>query len=288
MATAAHPASAPRLALRRLALLPVAVLALTLAVGAGVLGLRLLERSGAFPVERVEVEGAGPAAREVRVATSAAVGSASLLAVDTEAVESALRALPHVRSVEVDRSFPGTLAVAVQPERPVAIAPSPSGPLVLAASGRVLGPAGRDHRGLPVVAAAPADLPGVGGVVDASGVRDQLMVAAIPTRAPRLEAIGYGEDGLVGRTAQGVEVRFGHAGDLRAKLAVARSVLRRARGAVVYVDVTVPTAPVLRAAEPNPITAAAPQADPAALPEVDLGAWVAGAAPAESIRTVFG
>lgn len=273
--------------LPRITLIPLAALAVLVVGALGMVGYRALDRIGAFDVHRVAVVGAPRAAGDVRAAALGAVGDRSLLTVDADAVAAAVAGLPTIRSAAADRAFPNTLRLRVVPERAVAIAPSAGGAVVLSATGRVMGPA-RQGR-LPVVAAAPADLPGIGGTVTARGVLDQLALASAPTRGLRLAAIGYGDDGLVARTAKGVDVRIGDAHELAIKLKVARSVLRRAGGGAEYVDVTVPTAPVLRAGDPDPRTINAPVASAGALPPVgDLGAWVAGAAPAESIRTLFG
>ncbi len=272
----------------RAAFIPVVLIGVMCAVGAGVLGYRLLDRSGAFSVERVTLSGAPKVADEVRAAVGLTVAGRSMLTVDPEVVANAVERLPQIRSATVDRAFPHTLRIVVVPERPVAVAPQGRGFVALAASGRVIGVVPSDTP-LPLIAVAPSDLPGVGGTVVAPKVLDQLSVAAAPHRAIRLRAIGYGEDGIVARTTDGTDLRIGDARDVAIKLRVARSVLRRAEGGAVYVDVTVPTAPVLRAPAADPLTANAPVPAASALPPVgDLGAWVAGGTPAESIRTLFG
>ncbi|MGA0121545.1 MAG: cell division protein FtsQ/DivIB [Gaiellales bacterium] len=275
--------------LRTAALAPLALVAGMALVGLALLGLMALDRVGAFGVGQVQVVGAkGDAAADVRSAALATVGSGSLLTVDPAHVAAAVAALPTIRTAEVDRAFPGTLRIRVTRERPVALAPTGKGLVVIAASGRVLGRlTGRPQ--LPIVSAAPSDIPGSGGRVTAPGVLDQLALAAVPTRAVRVRAIGFGEDGIVASLRGGGEVRFGDGRDLPVKVKVARAVMRRADGSFAYIDVTVPTAPVLRTASGDPLTVNAPALNPGALPPVgDLGDWVAGAAPAESIRTVFG
>ncbi|MBM3679843.1 MAG: FtsQ-type POTRA domain-containing protein [Actinobacteria bacterium] len=275
--------------LRTAALAPLALLAGMAVVGLGVLGLMGLDRVGAFGVSQVQVVGAkGATATAVREAALATVGSASMLSVDADHVATAVEELPQIRTAEVDRSFPGTLRVTVTRERAVALAPTGNGLVLVGASGTVLGrPTERTQ--LPVISSAPADIPGPGGVVTAPRVREQIALAALPSRAIRLRAIGFGDDGMVGLLAGGGQVRFGDGRDLPVKVKVARAVMRRADGAFAYIDVTVPTAPVLRTATGDPLTANAPALNPGALPPVgDLGDWVAGAAPAESIRTVFG
>lgn len=275
--------------LRTAALAPLALLAGMAVVGLCVVGLMGLDRAGAFRVGQVQVIGAkGDTATAVREAALATVGSASLLTVDPSHVALAVAELPQIRSARVDRAFPGTLRIRVERERPVALAPTGSGLVLVGASGTVLGrPAGRTQ--LPVISSAPADIPGPGGVVTAPRVLEQIALAAIPSRVVRLRAIGFGDDGMVALLAGGGQVRFGDGHDLPAKVKVARAVMRRAAGPFSYIDVTVPTAPVLRTASGDPLTANAPALNPGALPPVgDLGDWVAGAAPAESIRTVFG
>lgn len=275
---------------RRAALLPIGVLGLFVVVGIGLGGFKAIEATGAFTVERVEVAGAGGVAGAVRKAAYAATGSTSLLSVNPAAVALAISSVPRVKAAYVDRSFPNTLTIRVVPERAVAIAPTGGDRVVLAASGRVLGPVTDGTRGLPLVAAAPSDIPGEGGTVVAPAVLAELALASLHNKTMRFTAIGFEQDGLVGRTANGAEIRVGDGDQLAIKLKVARSVLRRSTGEVQYIDVTVPTAPVLRQAVADPLTANAPAAMITALSTdaSGLGGFVAGATPAESIRTVFG
>ena len=275
----------------RVALAAVALLGIVLLSAIALFGYRLIAASGAFDVSRVEVTGAGMATQAVQRAALDQAGGTSMLNVDPSALAQQLAALPRVQSATVDRAFPHTLAITVVPERPVAIAPTGSGRVVLAASGRVLGEVTRGTIGLPVIAAAPADIPGPGGVVTAPGVRQELALAAAPQRGLRFQVIGYGQDGLTGRTANGMSIRFGDSEDVAVKLKVARSVLRRADMGVQYVDVSVPAAPVLRQDSPDPLTAnAPPPTAPAIVADAGGGAETStrNAPPAESIRTLFG
>lgn len=255
------------------------------ALGLGLVGYRLAAVSGGFDVQRVDVTGAGAGSAAVRTVVERRAAGRSLLDLSPQGIASAVAALPQVRRVEVDRAFPHTLALRVVPERAVAVAPSRGGRVVLAASGRVIG-RGAAAAGLPLVAAAPADLPGAGGVVGATAVRDELAVAVAMRRSPRAAAVAYTADGLVARTAAGVEIRFGDGVDIPVKLRVARSVLRRADGPVRYVDVSVPAAPALRLGTPDPQTAnAPPPTAPAAAVATDA---VSSGTPRESIRGLFG
>jgi len=275
----------------RVALIPVVLLAIVCLGALGVFGYRLISASGAFDVEQVHVTGAGTATTTVQRAVLQQAGGHSMLEVDPTALAAALATLPRVQSATVDRAFPNTLEIHVVPERAVAIAPTADGRVVLSASGRVLGPVARGTIGLPVIAAAPADIPGVGGTVTSAGVRQELKLAAAPQRGLRFQVIGFGQDGLTARAANGMAIRFGDSEDVGTKLKVARSVLRRADGTVQYVDVSVPAAPVLRQDAADPLTAnAPPPTAPAIVADASGGAAgsTGSASPAESIHTLFG
>ena len=280
------------LGMRRAALVPLGLLGAGIVVALGLVGLRAIEATGSFSVDRVEVVGAGSGnlAEAVRKTAIAKTSGTSMLSVEPGAVAGAVSSLPRVKSAVVDRAFPNTLTITIVPERAVAVAPAVQGRVVLAASGRVLGAATAGAMGLPVVAAAPSDIPGAGGIVTAPGVVAELALAAARSRALRFRTSGYSQDGLVGQTAQGVDIRVGDAEQLATKLKVARSVLRRAGMTVQYVDVTVPAAPVLRESSADPLTANAPVPIAPAVSgdTTDLGTWIAGATPAESIHAVFG
>ena len=256
----------------------VALLGGICALGLGILGYRLAAASGGFDVQRVEVRGASDAGA-VRAAVTRRSAGRSLLDIDPVAVARAVAALPTVQRATVDRAFPGTLSITVVPERPIAVAP---GRIAISATGRVLG---RAPGGLPVIGAAPADLPGPGGVVTSTAIQDELAVARA-MRPMRPRAIAYTADGLTARTAAGTEIRFGDGADIPAKLRVARSVLRRADGPVRYVDVSVPGAPALRLGTPDPLTADAPP--PTAPPAAARTATGGPSTPTESIRGLFG
>ncbi|MGI9187933.1 MAG: cell division protein FtsQ/DivIB [Gaiellales bacterium] len=278
-------------AISRIALVPLALLAVLCVAALGVFGYRLLSASGAFTVDRVEVMGGGQVSGAVERTALGIAGGQSMLDVDPDALAAALVALPRVHSATVDRAFPHTLAIHVVPERAVAIAPTGAGRVVLSATGRVLGDVGRGTIGLPVIAAAPADIPGPGGTVTSAGIREELTLAAAPQRGLRFQVIGFGQDGLTARTTNGMAVRFGDSDSVATKLKVARSVFRRAAGGVQYIDVSVPAAPVLRQDAADPLTAnAPPPAAPAIVADASGGAGgtLVDAPPAQSIHTLFG
>lgn len=268
-----------------------ATLAVVALVGATLGGYAALRASNAFAVEAVPVDGGNrQLQREVARTARGMIGDASLLAIDRRGVEVGIAQLPQVQAAEVDRAFPATLKVTVVPERPVARVLVDGRMLLVAESGRVIGEAGEEAGSLPQISAAPMDVPGTGGRIESRAVTDQIVLAAGPIRPLRIVGIGQGEGGLTAKTRDGYEIRFGDAHGLPRKLATARAVLRRSGGQTIrYLDVSVPTTPVVQAVEDDPRTAYAVPPVASALPPLqDVATWIEDISPQESIRTLFG
>ena len=222
------------------------LLAAVALVAVSVAGFLVLRASSAFAVQDVRVRGVSKSeAAVLRREVREIVGSSSLLALDPDAVAARLRRLPTVEAAWVDRSFPNTLAVRIRPEVPVAVLASPRGPLLVARSGRVIGPAGAAS-GLPLLAAAGSP-PAPGARLEAEAVRRELGVvrALDPRVGLRLRSVEARPDGLVVRTARGIELRLGDPADAALKLRTAATVMHALRK-VRIIDVSVPTLPAAR------------------------------------------
>ena len=228
-----------------------------------VVGWLALVRSSAFAVTRVTVAGAGDQglSGDVVATATGAVGARSLLAIDAAAVARSLAALPGVHEASVDRAFPHELRIRVVPETPAAVVSVGQGHVVIAASGRVIGPAVGPSR-LPVIDAAGVTIPPPGGNVG-DRLGEQLVVASalLRFRALHVTSLLETEDGLVAQMRGGVAIRLGDGTGIDAKLTLASAVLRRDRGvdglpvATRYVDVSVLDHPVVRLIAGDPATA---------------------------------
>jgi len=238
----------------------VAVAAGIVAVGVGgYLGLRA---SSAFSVDEVQVEGGSAATQEaVAAEVRQAVGERSLLDLDADAIVAQLRALPAIQDATVDRAFPHRLDVRITPEVPVGRLPAGSRDAIVASSGRVVAlvPRGRSA-GLPLLAAAPAEVPAPGRRVTAPFVLDQIAVAAAARGLPgaRIESLRWTDNGLVARAGGEWELRLGDADDAARKLVTGRAVLKTlsadARAELRYIDVSAPVVPVVRTDTPDAAT----------------------------------
>ena len=204
-------------------------------------------RTALLDVDRVEVEGASrvPVADVVEAVTAAGADlGAPLTDVDEGAVERALERLPGIAAADVERSWPGTLAVEVVERTPVAAFVAGDAAAVVAPDGVVIDVVDAPPSGLPVLAGTEVDLE-VGAVVDAP---DLLAVAAaLPPEvaiAVATVAVLDGDVELV--LADGGLARLGPAVDIGAKLVAVATVLEQVdRTCLAVIDVRVPSAPAV-------------------------------------------
>jgi len=215
-------------------------------------------RTSVFAVDAVQVTGATPIVEEqVRTALRPIVGK-SLLDVDAATLDRRLAAVPYVKSVAFDRSFPHTLKVVVTPEQAVLLLRRRGGEgWVVSASGRVLRRVRNTRISRLPRAWVPADahvtvgatLAEDNGAIAAAAVAT-VAAAHFPER-PRFVRTSDGILTLVLHT--GTQIRLGDLSDARLKLAIARRILRVTGGDIIggYVDVSVPERPVVAPAHPQ-------------------------------------
>ena len=203
--------------------------------------------SPVFAVDRVEVLGAPPeVVREVEAATKNVIG-VSLVAVDAEAIEGTLRALPSVAGVSVDRAFPHALVVRVAPERPVAVARRGHSSWLVTGTGKVIRAVETgSERAYPRIWLTKGVAVSVGGTLPASYTpATRALAAATEEKLPRrVKAVRAEGDGLTLVLRRGPEIRLGEATDLGLKVAVASAVFRLVESGTTYIDVSVPERPV--------------------------------------------
>ena len=203
--------------------------------------------TSAFAFRSIELAGVeGPAAKDVRRVLRTLEGE-SLVALDPNEVETLLRGLPAVRDATVDRAFPHTLAVRIEPERPLAVLEDGRQAWLVAETGRVIAALQSGARPrLPRLRAEVTEPPAVGGTVAGAGLAETLAaLAAVPRRFPGRIAEAEGSpSGLVLTLTTGLEIRLGEPVDARAKLAAAAAVIRaipeEERAFYDYVDASVP------------------------------------------------
>lgn len=222
------------------------VVSLAVLIAAGV-AYWIAYSTSVFAVERIDVRGAPPAvARQVNVATRDLVGS-SLVAVDADAVEGKLRALPTVAGVSVDRAFPHTLVVRVAPERPVAVVRRGKSSWLVTGAGKVIRPIETGtQRSLPRLWLAKGTSIRLGGSVPAGWLPAARALADAHSvgLGSRVKGIRPEGDELTLVLRRGTEIRLGRATEVGLKLTVAVKVLALVDSGTSYVDVSVPQRPV--------------------------------------------
>jgi cell division protein FtsQ len=232
---------------------PTGALGRALAIGAllfAVLGLAYAgaRQTSVFGLETIKVKGASrEVKRDVRAALAPLEGT-SLVALDPGEVERTLAAVPVVKSAHVDRAFPHTLTIEVEPERPVAVYRSGSEAWLVAESGRVLATLKPTERPtLPRIRTTVERDPTVGASLVGDEARTALAVlAAVPRRLPgKVLYAQLDETGVTLVLAEtNQEIRLGEPRDVEQKLAAAVAVLRalppEELALVGYVDVSLP------------------------------------------------
>jgi cell division protein FtsQ len=219
---------------------PRVVVAVALAVAtvlAGVTGWVVLA-SPLLVVRTVEVNGTSRLTEPEVAAAADVPGSTPLARLDTEAVAARVRALPAVRSVVVDRSWPGTVRIDVTERRAAAVRRQDGAFRLLDRSGVAFA----------TVPRRPAGLPLVSGV---AGARPEALAAALdvltsvppPVRRQLVEVRAVSPEQVTLRLTRGRTVVWGSPERGERKAAVLSALLPRR--AVVY-DVSAPDAPTTR------------------------------------------
>lgn len=227
----------------------------------GVLGLVALatgllylaaRQTSLFALRDIQVRGAPDSvSASVREALDRFVGH-SLVGLSRARLETAIEALPTVVSATVDRNYPHTVRVAVRTERPVAVVRQADDAWLVSARGRImqhLEPG--DLTSLPRVwlARSVQGLEAGAFVLSDQGGDAVRALARLPRPFPvPVESASGTSDAVVIVLRGKMEVRLGEAENLRLKLRVAAAVLRSLspdeRGALEYLDVSLPTRPV--------------------------------------------
>ena len=215
-------------------------------LGGILLSLVLARETPLFAVRTIEVAGAGPGTeRQVRRVLDGRTGE-SLVALDLDAAQVDVQALPTVAAVSFDWAYPHTLRVTVVPERPVAVLRQGAEAYVVSERGRVIARAERGAKpDLARIWVARGD-PLVPGAIVEGDLRTAVSAVAplAGTRFPSRVVSVATTDGLTLRLRSGLELRLGDPSDVPLKLAVARRVLQLLPAASAYVDVSVPDRPV--------------------------------------------
>jgi len=230
-----------------------ALLATVSAVVALGLAYLLARETSLFAFRAVDVAGGPPVvAADVRAALRPYAGK-SLVALDASALARTLEALPSVHAASVDRDFPHTLRVVVEPEQPLALVRAGGVAWLVSADDRVIrrldrGPA--QGFPYPVVHLGPGHRLDDGATVaDPAGRLALAALAAAPKPFPvRIRVARVWDGNVTFLLAGGLHLRLGDAGLLALKTAVAARVLETLgaadRAAIAYLDVSVPDRPV--------------------------------------------
>ena len=148
------------------------------AVAAGTWIYRHTQSDGRFAVKSIEVVGAAHTSRgELDAVTSRYVGS-NLFKLDITSVQNDVRALPWVRSIDIEKKLPDTLRIRVSERTPVALAMTDSGLRYVDENGAAFAPLSPE--------VGDPDLPLIGGATVADLARAAQLVRDLHQSDPHV------------------------------------------------------------------------------------------------------
>lgn len=188
---------------------------------------------------------------DLAAALDAAASGGSMVSPPLDDLRAAAARFPWVESISVARDLPRMLSVTVRQAEPAAVAVAPGAePVLVTASGRVLGPAAERNPGLGWLR-LDEDPPAPGGTLPGEPRAAAAFLAAAPSAAAgRVRALRPGDGGvLVADLRGGPELRLGRPERLGAKAAALGIVLdhlsEEEERAAAYLDLSVPERPAL-------------------------------------------
>jgi cell division protein FtsQ len=200
--------------------------------------------SSLVAVEQVEVVGA-EGEPGVEAALVAAADEMTTLNVDQGALEAAVADDPSVLSVSATADFPHGLRITVDSRRPAGFVPGEDA--IVAADGVVLELGAEQPEGLPLIDAEDG-IPAAGERIEGADLILARVLGAVPEPLQEQTTGAHmdGEHGPVVEIGEGIELRFGDPAQAERKWAAAAAVLADpGLRSAVYIDVTVPTRPVV-------------------------------------------
>lgn len=226
------------------------VAAIVAAVLLVVWGLIALYNAPILPIRQVEVEGNRHLTDEQVRALARIPAASTLVRLPRAAIENRIARDPWVESVEVQRDLPSTVRIVVGERTPGAIIDAGGARLwVVSSDGVWLSERSTEETGLVVVrdvdnvepaagkASRRAEISNALRII--SGLSDELRGQLRVISAPSVE-----QTALI--TESDVEIFFGEADRVEDKDRVAREILTREKGKVVYINVRVPDRPTWR------------------------------------------
>ncbi len=203
----------------------------------------------AFPiavVSHLKINGAPPGKEEaIKDVLWSALSGANFFSVENSVVETSLSSFPEVKSVEVEKTFPGSVSVSLTLYEPFTRLLVNDSSYVISREGQVLS---TDPSSIFTSITATECSPEIGKKANCPGLENALLFAnAIPPSIP-LRGLQVQPDGAItALIAPSFVVRLGSGSDHRLKIEVLSQMLRRPEleGGRGYLDLTSPATPVL-------------------------------------------
>lgn len=175
----------------------------------------------------------------------------NIFKVDLAAAASQLKLIPVVKDVKVTRSLPSTVVIRVKERTPVGLLPTKEGFIAVDGEGVYLQKTNAGSPGLPVVTGINFEVASPGEVVNAGGLGDALtVISGLPSETVAgLSEVHVDSDGQIKLyTIEGIQCRFGLAGEIQEKGEVLNQLLKELRNQqdkIEYIDLSSAAKPVV-------------------------------------------
>lgn len=214
----------------------------------------VLARSPVFEVKEIRVVGNNALTVEKLVATSGINTGVNIFRLDLKSNAEKVKAIPLIKSVEINRVFPSTVEIVVQERQPIALLPIQGGFIQVDEDGFCLQNSNLTSSQIPVVTGISFKAPVPGGKITSESLKKGLAVAkGLPAGLiPMISEIHVDGEQVIVYTLDGIQCRLGIPGDVQQKGEVFMKVLEELKGKskrIVYIDLSRADSPVVKYAD---------------------------------------
>ncbi len=211
-----------------------------------------LSQSSLLAVEHIDVDGNTATPTDQILARAAPLlDGRSLLSFSFDGVDVALKQMPFIAGVDIDRDFPHTIHLHIHERQPVAWLKSANGYLLLSSDGYLLVAAPAPSENLPLLTTKDPCSDAVGQRASCGDVSTGInFLADVPENFDQeFTNVSVISGDISARTKTNVNIHFGSLDNYILKFEVLKQLIARTAvaGKAVSVDVSVPERPVTKA-----------------------------------------
>ncbi len=214
----------------------------------------VLARSPVFEVKEVKVVGNNALPVEELVQASGINTGVNIFRLDLKSSAGKVKAIPLIKSAEINRILPDTVEIIVEERQPLALLPVQNGFIQVDEDGVCLQKAELASSNIPVVTGINFKPPVPGERIVSESLKNGLtVIKGFPAGLlPMISEVHVEGEQVVAYTLDGVQCRLGIPGDVQKKGVVFMKVLEELKGKgkkIIYIDLSRADSPVVKYAD---------------------------------------